>query len=205
MQIPLNRRQRHAHHGDIQQQHERRRAHQHQRPPLPRRDGPFRRWCCAAEAGPIPPRLAVESTMSARVSPFHDPSSFIVDTKPARLVCASHGEAPFRITASQSRSRVGSGRPAAHRPPASTATATAARIAATRRRDPGTGHRNGPKARDETRVLSRARRALGRSSLSADGSPRRNGAELRLHLAARHSPISSTSHQQRWSTSEEDR
>src|SRR5215470_9125447 len=36
-QIPLNRRQRDAHYGDIQQQHERRRAHQHQRPPLPRR------------------------------------------------------------------------------------------------------------------------------------------------------------------------
>ena len=36
-QIPLNRRQRHAHHGDVQQQHERRRAHQQQRPPLPRR------------------------------------------------------------------------------------------------------------------------------------------------------------------------
>ena len=36
-QIPLNRWQRHAHHGDIQQQHERRRAHQHQGPPLPRR------------------------------------------------------------------------------------------------------------------------------------------------------------------------
>src|SRR5207344_3464343 len=36
-QIPLNRWQRHAHHGDIQQQHERRRAHQRQGPPLPRR------------------------------------------------------------------------------------------------------------------------------------------------------------------------
>ena len=36
-QIPLNRWQRHAHDGDIQQQHERRRAHQHQSPPLPRR------------------------------------------------------------------------------------------------------------------------------------------------------------------------
>ena len=37
LQIPLNRWQRHAHYGDIQQQHEHRRAHQHQRPPLPRR------------------------------------------------------------------------------------------------------------------------------------------------------------------------
>jgi hypothetical protein len=34
VQIPLNRRQRHAHHGDVQQQHERGRAHQRQSPPL---------------------------------------------------------------------------------------------------------------------------------------------------------------------------
>ena len=40
VQIPLNRRQRHAHYGDVQQQHEHRRAHQRQGPPLPRRPPP---------------------------------------------------------------------------------------------------------------------------------------------------------------------